>query len=205
MSDISTTQPKETETHDKAPEISSEEICTNGEKINTDGRKPYDWESHYPKEARSQMKYDAIYIAAVLIVSITALVMLLKGCLWAARTENTALDEERLLTFESLSIYFSSGVLGGTVYGMKYFYRVVARGFWSLDRRYWRIFSPWISGCIALVVGCMMISGIVSSVETHSVLTSICIGFVAGYFADDAVSKMSEVAKALFGTSSGAK
>lgn len=109
MSDIPKTEVKEAQSQDKAPEISSEEICSNGEKINTDGRKPYDWESHYPEEARSQMKYDAIYIAVVLIVSIVALVMLLRGCLWPACTENTALDEERLLTFESLSIYFFWG------------------------------------------------------------------------------------------------
>lgn len=205
MSDISTAKTKESETPNKEPESPSEEICTNGEKINTDGRKPYDWESHYPKEARQQMKYEGIYIAIVLAISIFALAMLIKGCLWTVSAENSTLNEERLLTFESLLIYFFSGLLGGTVYGMKYFYRVVARGFWSLDRRFWRIFSPWISACIALVVGCMMTSGIISSVETQSILTSICIGFVAGYFADDAVSKMSEVAKALFGTSNGTK
>lgn len=205
MSDISKTEAKEAETQNQEPESSSEQTCTNGEKINTDGRKPYDWESRYPIEAQQKMKFDAGYIATVLIISIIALVMLLRGCLWTAYVENSNLDEERLLTFESLLIYFFSGLLGGTVYGMKYFYRVVARGFWSLDRRYWRIFSPWISACIALVVGCMMTSGFITSVETQSILASICIGFVAGYFADDAVSKMSEVAKALFGTSSGTK
>lgn len=38
---------------------------------------------------------------------------------------------------------------------------------------------------------------------THqSFATEICVGFITGYFADDAVGKMSEVATALFGSGS---
>lgn len=182
-----------------------EESCTNGEKINTDGRVPYDWQSNYPEEARKEMRFEASYVAIVLFISVAGLILLLLGFLQGESAETSTLSNERFQTLESILVYFFSGLLGGTVYGMKYFYRVVARGYWSQDRRYWRLFSPWISSCVAFVVGCMVTSGFIKSVEAQSTLTSICIGFVAGYFADDAVGKMSEVAKALFGTSSNAK
>ena len=177
------------------------DTITEREKINTDGRNQYDWESHYPSQARKEMLYEAIYIAIVLVVSLLGL--FLSWC--NIFNAECVLDSEKRLTVETVLIYLFAGLLGGTVYGIKYFYRVVARGYWSQDRRYWRIFSPWISSCVALIVGCMVISGFINSVDVPSNLASICIGFVAGYFADDAVSKMSEVAKALFGTSSKTK
>ena len=61
-------------------------------------------------------------------------------------------------------------------------------------------FSPWISACIAFVVGCMVLSGYINAAQSPSFATEICVGFITGYFADDAVGKMSEVATALFGS-----
>ena len=58
---------------------------------------------------------------------------------------------------------------------------------------------------MALVVGCMVVSGYINAQQTPSTAAEICIGFIAGYFADEAVGKMSEVATALFGSSSKAK
>lgn len=88
------------------------------------------------------------------------------------------------------------------VVDFKYFYRVVSRGYWSQDRKYWRFFSPWISACVAFVVGCMVLSGYINATQTQSFAAEICVGFITGYFADEAVGKMSEVATALFGSNS---
>lgn len=46
---------------------------TDGERINTDGRGQYDWESCYPEEARKEMRGEAIYIAVVLVLSVIGL------------------------------------------------------------------------------------------------------------------------------------
>ena len=81
-------------------------------------------------------------------------------------------------------------------------YRVVSRGYWSQDRKYWRFFSPWISACVAFVVGCMVLSGYINATQAQSFAAEICVGFITGYFADEAVGKMSEVATALFGSNS---
>lgn len=169
--------------------------------INTDGRKAYDWKSRYPEEARIEMRWEAVYIAAVLIISIIGLFSNWRnpGC------PCLELSPEKATIFEEIAFYFFSGLLGGTIFGMKYFYRVVARGYWTQDRRYWRMFSPWIASCIALIVGCMVISGYINMERTPSTAAEICVGFISGYFADQAVGKMSEVATALFGSNSKTK
>lgn len=129
------------------------------ESVNTDGRKPYNWESGYPESARKEIRYEAIYIGIILILSLLGL--LFNWCGYFSRF--ICLEAEKQSSFETILYYFISGLLGGTIFGIKYFYRVVARGYWSQDRRYWRIFSPWISSCIATVVGCMVISGFINA------------------------------------------
>lgn len=167
--------------------------------VNTDGRAPYDWESKYPERARSEIKREAIYIGIVLFISFAFVI-----CIWCGLVDFVGnclkMELEKIASLEGIALYFASGLLGGTIFGLKYFYRVVARGFWSQDRKYWRIFSPWISACIALVVGCMVISGYINASHSPSPAAGVCVGFITGYFADEAVGKMSEVATALFGS-----
>ena len=169
--------------------------------VNTDGRKPYEWKSKYPKEARDEMLWEAIYIGIVLALSLLGLYLNSCGVFSCHLKE----DPTRAAAFEGIILYFFSGLMGGTIFGIKYFYRVVARGYWTQDRKYWRIFSPWISACVSLVVGCMVVSGYVNAAQNPSTAAGLCVGFIAGYFADEAVGKMSEVATALFGSSNKAK
>ena len=169
--------------------------------VNTDGRKPYEWKSKYPDDARKEIKGEAIYIGIVLIISLFG--MFLNSC--GLFSSWLCVKDPEFVLLKGVLFYFFAGLLGGTIFGIKYFYRVVARGYWTQDRKYWRIFSPWISSCVALVVGCMVVSGYINAQQTPSTAAEICIGFIAGYFADVAVGKMSEVATALFGSSSKAK
>ena len=87
----------------------------------------------------------------------------------------------------------TSGLLGGATFGMKYFYRVVARGMWNEDRVYWRMFSPFIAVSLSVVMAAIMVKDVFSS----SAL-AISVGFLTGYFSDEAVSKMYDVACVLF-------
>ena len=43
------------------------------------------------------------------------------------------LCENQVHTIKKYAYYLSSGMLGGITFGMKYFYRAVARGFWHID------------------------------------------------------------------------
>ena len=169
--------------------------------VNTDGREPYEWKSKYPECARKEMKKEAIYIGAILLLSFILLICIVGGLIDLIGSL-LGLESKKIVSLEGIILYFFSGLLGGTVFGLKYFYRVVSRGYWSEDRKYWRIFSPWISACIAFVVGCMVLSGYINATHTQSFATEICVGFITGYFADEAVGKMSEVAIALFGSNS---
>lgn len=169
--------------------------------VNTDGRKQYDWESKYPECAQKEMKKEAIYIAIILIIAFSLLIFIVGGLI--DKVGNLIGQEaKKTASLEGVIIYFFSGLLGGTIFGLKYFYRVVSRGYWSQDRKYWRFFSPWISACVAFVVGCMVLSGYINATQTQSFAAEICVGFITGYFADEAVGKMSEVATALFGSNS---
>lgn len=169
--------------------------------VNTDGRKQYDWESKYPECAQKEMKKEAIYIAIILIIAFSLLIFIVGGLI--DKVGNLiGLEAKKTASVEGVIIYFFSGLLGGTIFGLKYFYRVVSRGYWSQDRKYWRFFSPWISACVAFVVGCMVLSGYINATQTQSFAAEICVGFITGYFADEAVGKMSEVATALFGSNS---
>ena len=169
--------------------------------VNTDGRKQYDWESKYPECAQKEMKKEAIYIAIILIIAFSLLIFIGGGLI--DKVGNLiGLEAKKTASLEGVIIYFFSGLLGGTIFGLKYFYRVVSRGYWSQDRKYWRFFSPWISACVAFVVGCMVLSGYINATQTQSFAAEICVGFITGYFADEAVGKMSEVATALFGSNS---
>ena len=169
--------------------------------VNTDGRKQYDWESKYPECAQKEMKKEAIYIAIILIIAFSLLIFIVGGLI--DKVGNLiGLEAKKTASLEGVIIYFFSGLLGGTIFGLKYFYRVVSRGYWPQDRKYWRFFSPWISACVAFVVGCMVLSGYINATQTQSFAAEICVGFITGYFADEAVGKMSEVATALFGSNS---
>lgn len=138
--------------------------------VNTDGRNQYDWESRYPENARKEMKSEAIYIGIILFVSFVLLI-----CIWCGLIGriggHIGLESKIVTSLEGIILYFFSGLMGGTIFGLKYFYRVVARGYWSQDRKYWRIFSPWISACIAFVVGCMVLSGYINAAQSPSFAT----------------------------------
>ena len=184
---------------DENQNTQDQDVAASG--VNTDGRKAFEWESRYPDKARKEMRWEAIYIGGVLVVSLAGIFLNWCGLIscWLG------IADSKITSFEGIVLYFFAGLTGGTIFGIKYFYRVIARGYWSQDRRFWRIFSPWISACIGLIVGCMVVSGYINASQNPSTATGICIGFLSGYFADEAVGKMSEVAKALFGSNNKTK
>ena len=163
--------------------------------INTDDRERFKWKSDYPPEARKEIRLEALYVFFVFLLSfglIIANYLSIFSC-------KLALTKPYIVPFEYVIYFSSSGMLGGTVFGMKYFYRVVARGYWSQDRRYWRLLSPFISMSIAFIIGCMSSIGILNSYNSSSNTWAIVFGFFAGYFADEAVGKMYDVATFIFG------
>ncbi|MEQ1933456.1 MAG: hypothetical protein ABL962_06200, partial [Fimbriimonadaceae bacterium] len=81
-----------------------------------------------------------------------------------------------------------------------YLYRVVARGYWHVDRRLWRVLSPLISLGLSIAFGALVEASFLSSRAPTSGAAAVAFGFLVGYFADAAVAKMHEVAEVVFGT-----
>jgi hypothetical protein len=163
--------------------------------INTDAREQFDWKSKYPPEARKEIFLESVYVLFFFFLSFALLLLNYFGLI----SSLFALDESRIIKFEYIVYFSSAGILGGTVFGMKYFYRVVARGYWTQDRRYWRILSPFISMGIAFIIGCMSSIGILTTYNSSTNTWAVAFGFFAGYFADEAVGKMYEIATLIFG------
>lgn len=158
-----------------------------------DNRGIGEYATRYPdKKCQFKIKRDAIYITVFLIISLVAMLLNFLG--WF---ENFfGLTGEKAVIFHKAMYCVISGMLGGSTFGMKYFYRVVARGLWNEDRVYWRVFSPIIAIPLSIVIAAIMIKDV-----TSSSALAITIGFMTGYFSDEAVSKMYEVAQVLFPTS----
>lgn len=162
----------------------------------TDGRGQYEFKSRYPEEIQKEIKNEGRILFLLLFFSLTVLFLNYIGSF------HNLLGSQPGSEFKSLQkyIYYSiSGMIGGIIFGMKYFYRVVARGYWHQDRKSWRLMSPFIAMVIAFMTGTLIESGFFGGGSPESTASIVSIGFLAGYFADEAVGKMYEVANVLFG------
>ena len=162
----------------------------------TDERKQGDWKSRYSgTTAQKWQIVEAIYVLFMVVLSFVVLLLNYNGCIqkWLGISEDQQLFFSRIVTCSVC------GLLGGSIFDMKWFYKSVAHGFWNEDRLYWRIFTPIISLSFAFCLACIFKDNIVVYGNGFSAAT---LGFLAGYFSDEAVGKMAEVAKILFNTNS---
>lgn len=162
-----------------------------------DGKKQLDWDYHYPAEARKKIQQEVIYLTILFFVSFLTIFVI-----WADWFSSlVSFTPTQSIIFKKYSYYSLSGLLGGAIFGIKMLYRYVARGYWHLNRRIWRFMSPLVGMAIAFVIGAMIDASFINFRETLNGSTIVVIGFLAGYFADEAVGKMYEVASVIFGKS----
>lgn len=166
--------------------------------LNKDDREVAQWESRYVPKAIAQIRIDAIFVGIVFITTLVLLILTWRGTLFNLGAYGCG-DCDRAI-FDKYLYFFLGGLLGGTLFGIKFLYKVVARGYWNMDRRLWRIFSPFISGGLALAVGTLIDSGVLGlTTKSAAPSTFFSIGFITGYFADSALAKMQEIAETVFG------
>lgn len=163
-----------------------------------DNRDKYEWQSRYKKDPetgkdpRKIMRLEAIYLFALIVISFVLIILNYKG-------EITTLFQIPVADVKKIQrvLYcMCAGLLGGVTFSIKIFYRAVARGKWNLDRQYWRIFSPLISLSVTSMVAAFMMEDILSS----HVYWTFAVGYFAGYFSENAVGKMYDIAVVLFST-----
>ena len=101
-----------------------------------------------------------------------------------------------------------AGMLGGTLFDIKWLYHTVARQLWNMDRRLWRFFTPHISAGIAFAMVAVASSGLLRLFDRQAMQSPemvIGLAFLVGYFSDSAAAKLAEIAETLFGTSRSAE
>lgn len=171
-----------------------------GQSDPTDGRKRYCWESRYPPKAKSEIRIEACYLASLIALSPILMWVVsqhVPNGVWSR------LDPAARNNATSYALAWLGGTLGGTLFASKWLYHSVARGWWNLDRRLWRLFTPHISGALAFAILVLIASGLTRILDPRAITSrSVVVGlsFLAGYFSDGAVAKLTELANTLFGS-----
>ncbi|EIU1333914.1 hypothetical protein ACJ5XD_002016 [Pseudomonas aeruginosa] len=187
---------------ESAADASNTPSSPSADHINDDHRKLGSWQSRWCKEARDEIRVDAWYVGAVFVSTLILLVLTWRGTTFQILSYDCTTCSQK--TFNQYAFFFLGGVLGGTMFGIKYLYKVVARGYWNIDRRLWRLFSPFLSGGSALAIGGLLDSGMLGlSINSSSNPFYFSLGFISGYFADSALAKMQEIADTVFGSTNG--
>lgn len=169
----------------------------------TDGRKPGDWKSKYPKEARDCINFEACCLTAALVISVLASGFFLgMGDQYLPMRLNSEHGPPVLNVSFRLLMIFAVGSLGGTTFSIKWLIHSTAKCKWHLDRRYWRFFVPLIGGVYACVVLTLLDAGLLgqASGQPRSIPTAAALAFLVGYFSDGVSGLLSNVANAVFGT-----
>lgn len=164
-----------------------------------DGLEFGQWQSRYPKTARNEIRGEAIYLGVLLFIVPLGLVTL-----WLDHTRNLVnLSEDIYRPIRVFGVAWLGGLLGGSIFAIKWLYHSVARNIWHQDRRLWRILTPHISGGLAFAMIALVSSGmfrIFSSEIIQSLSLVVGMSFLVGYFSDSAVAKLTEIARTLFGS-----
>jgi hypothetical protein len=96
-----------------------------------------------------------------------------------------------------------SGIVGGTAFALKWLYHSVAKWLWNTDRILWRLIVPFLSGMLAFFVSAMITAGIVSVFNAaffSNFYGALGGGFFIGYFSDNVLAALQNLAVKWFGT-----
>ncbi|MYZ45188.1 hypothetical protein [Schauerella aestuarii] len=161
-----------------------------------DGRHVGGYKSIYPPEIQKQIWLETGGVVLISLGSLLAIFLL-----WAGVFDSQFCSSCSRPAFKRYGYFFLGGIFGGTLFGIKYLYHVVAKGYWHQDRRLWRVLSPLLSGSLAFIVGVLTQAGLMGVRVGGGASTYIGLGFITGYFGDKALAKMTEIADVIFGTS----
>ncbi|MGR4895406.1 hypothetical protein ACIPR8_09040 [Stenotrophomonas sp. LARHCG68] len=170
------------------------------EVLNDDERERFHWETRYPdKTARKLILIESVFVVCIIMLALIGLLVTWHGGI--IDFVQSTCEGCGPGTLRKYMYMFFSGLLGGSMFGLKYLYKVVARGYWNQDRAIWRYTSPLLSAGLALATGALTDAGIFGFATSSAGSSSsfVALGFIVGYFADRASGKMQEVAETLFG------
>ncbi len=96
------------------------------------------------------------------------------------------------------------GIIGGLLHSLKWFYRTIGRGEWEWDMLWWRFLNPLVSGVMGFSFFIAFRSGIQKgglpeTGDSKEAFVAYSVGFLTGLFADNAMSKLRDIAYVIFG------
>ena len=148
--------------------------------------------SKYEQEVVSQQSLEAIILTVSLLAAIG-----LTFYLWQFSASQWC-----LFVLSGLA-----GIIAGLLHSMKWFYRTVGDGEWELDRRWWRYLNPLVCGVMGLSIYIVFRAQLKGTENQGPSLTSnkdplyaYSVGFLTGLFADNAMTKLRDIAHVLFGS-----
>jgi hypothetical protein len=164
-----------------------------------DGRERYDWETKYPPDALKDISFERKYLFGLLYGVPVLMVLIWSKWFWG----EMGLGSAKYSILARFSYAWLGGMLGGTVFDLKWLYHSVAKGMWHQDRAPWRHFTPHVSGALAFAFFTLISSSLIKIFDQtafESSVSVVAISFLIGYFSDSAVAKLTELAETLFGT-----
>lgn len=166
-----------------------------------DGRKPWEWQTKFPPEAKKLINREAWVAGGYLALFLMA-TFACAGFQGKTFEFNIAPNVAFVLDTKLLAIFFT-GALGGTTFSIKWLMHSVAKGKWHVDRFLWRIFVPLVGGVYAVIVSNLFSGGLIGGGQPKqdgSIATITALAFLVGYFSDGVSGLLTNVANAVFGT-----
>jgi len=174
-----------------------------------DGRDVGDWQSRFDCSAWVQIGLELSYLIVLLIICVGILIDGASGVFTEdglTLVKSRFVDSELSLATARWIALAVTGMIGGIVFDLKWLYHSVGHGVWNRDRVLWRLIVPFNSAMVSLFTGFLFASGVIPFLrneEFSNIYTLLGFGFLFGYFSDNILAAMQNVAQKLFGTLGG--
>jgi hypothetical protein len=171
-----------------------------------DHRRRGQFKSRYPKSALWQIALEFAYLFLLLSLAVAGLLFI--GYVAGASTPEDSRSfgiisyprDRSLLLVLTVAL---SGIVGGSAFALKWLYHSVAKWTWNCDRLWWRLIVPVLSGVLALFVSALVTTGTVAVFNPNffkSFYGALGGGFFIGYFSDNVLAALQNLAVKWFGT-----
>src|SRR5262249_47510595 len=142
--------------------------------------------------ACKSIRKESVLLGLFLLISISLSITISTGVFKSLFSLSNAGNDSFNIAVGGLT----AGIVGGTTNSIKWLYHVVGRNLWNQDRLLWRIYTPFLSGTMSLFLMFGISSGLItifSKEAVSDVRMILAIGFLSGYFSDNAFGKMAEI------------
>lgn len=165
------------------------------------------WQSRFCAAAWWQISVELVYLVILLALGTFALLDVALAPASQADAQGAYVSTLLGLKIDPPALrwiaLWVAGMLGGTVFALKWLYHSVAKGLWNQDRLLWRLIVPFNSATVSIFTGFLVSSGVVPFLKGEAFgtpLPNLAFGFIFGYFSDNILAALQNFAQKIFGT-----